>query len=140
MMLNDLDEILSEKGLKTKIVFLIYVDLLWAPEIEKIKNPGRFILMFAPITRTYSKSFEADGDLPETPPYERNKLRFPYDVKENLAFLKSWERVFKGDSFDFDYHFLGDHYRDPGYYSIVKVLSQDIKNLGKIGLNGFVSC
>jgi len=51
--LNELDEKLTEKKLKTKIVFLIYVDLLWPPEKERIKNQDRFILMFAPITRDY---------------------------------------------------------------------------------------
>ncbi|NSW91537.1 MAG: DUF4838 domain-containing protein [Firmicutes bacterium] len=140
MMLNDLDELLTERGIDTKVVFLIYVDLLWAPEIEKIKNPDRFILMFAPITRTYSMPFETDEELPEPPPYKRNQLSFPSDVKENMAFLKSWEKVFKGDSFDFDYHFMWDHYLDPGYYKIAELLSKDIKNLKRIGLNGFVSC
>lgn len=140
MMLNELDQLLSEKGLTTKVVFLIYNDLLWAPEVEKIKNPDRFILMFAPITRTYSKPFEAEGDLPEPPPYIRNQIKLPSDIKENVAFLKAWQKVFNGDSFDFDYHFMWDHYTDPGYYKIAELLSKDIKNLKEIGLNGYVSC
>jgi hypothetical protein len=36
---------------------LVYVDLLWEPLQENIRNPERFILMFAPITRTYSQAF-----------------------------------------------------------------------------------
>lgn len=140
MMLNELDEILAARGIDTKIVFLIYVDLLWAPETEKIKNPDRFILMFAPITRTYSMPFETDEELPEPPAYKRNQLKFASSVKENLAFLKSWEKAFKGDSFDFDYHFMWDHYADPGYYKIAEILYKDINNLKGIGLNGYVSC
>jgi len=140
MMLNELDKKLSAENINTKIVFLIYVDLLWAPESEKIENPDRFILMFAPITRTYSHAFETEAELPELPAYTRNKLRFPSSVKENLAFLKAWERAFKGDSFDFDYHFMWDHYMDPGYCRIAEVLNKDIKNLKKINLNGYVSC
>ena len=57
-MLNMLDEKLSLAGIDTKIVFLIYVDLLFAPEKEKIKNPDRFTLMFAPINRWYSEFYD----------------------------------------------------------------------------------
>lgn len=140
MMLNRLDERLTEEELDVKIVFLIYVDLLWAPESERIKNPDRFILMFAPITRTYSSTFSADGELPAIPPYERNKLKFSSKVEDNLALLKSWQDIFDGDSFDFDYHFMWDHYLDPGYYKVAEILSADIKNLQDIGLNGYLSC
>ena len=140
MMLNELDKKLTAKGINTKIVFLIYVDLLWAPEKEIVENPDRFILMFAPITRSYSAAFETEEELPQTLPYSRNKLKFPSNVKENLAFLKAWEKAFKGDSFDFDYHFMWDHYLDPGYYKMAEILSKDIKNLKEINLNGYVSC
>jgi len=139
-MLNELDALLTERGLKTRIVFLIYVDLLWPPQTEKIANPDRFILMFAPITRTYSKSFAVGDTLPELPPYTRNKLEFPSSVDLNVAFLRAWKKDFGGDSFDFDYHLMWDHLRDPGYTPIAKVLSEDIKGLADIGLDGFVSC
>lgn len=140
MMLNELDELLSRKGLKTKIVFLIYVDLLWPPEVERINNPQRFILMFAPITRTYSQEFST-GEVTSTyPPYRRNQLQFPASVAENVAFLKAWQRQFPGDSFDFDYHLMWDHYNDPGYYQIARTLQHDIQHLKEIGLNGFISC
>ncbi|MCX7746735.1 MAG: DUF4838 domain-containing protein [Clostridia bacterium] len=140
MMLNQLDELLTKENLKTKVVFLLYVDLLWAPMTEKIKNPDRFILMFAPITRTYSHSFSPEGKPVKLSPYERNQLKFPTSVDENLAFLNEWKKMFTGDGFDFDYHFMWDHYNDPGYYSIAELLSEDIKNLKKIGLNGYMSC
>ena len=140
MMLNELDQKLTSEGINTKIVFLIYVDLLWAPEKAKVENPDRFILMFAPITRSYSYAFGTEEELLKTPPYNRNKLDFPRNVKENLAFLKGWKKVFNGDSFDFDYHFMWDHYLDPGYYQIAEILNKDIKSLKKINLNGYVSC
>ncbi|MDO8586894.1 MAG: DUF4838 domain-containing protein [Armatimonadota bacterium] len=139
-MLNELDELMTAKGLKTRIVFLIYVDLLWPPEKERIQNPDRFILMFAPITRTYATSFSPSGELPPLPPYERNKLEFPSTVEANVAFLKAWQEGFAGDSFDFDYHLIWDHYLDGGYMRISRILSEDMKNLKSIGLNGLVSC
>lgn len=139
MMLNELDEKLKKENLDTRIVFLLYFDLLWKPEVEKIKNKDRFVLMFAPITRSYSSSYctEAKG---ETKPYEYNKIELPKDVGENLAYLKEWQKEFDGDSFDFDYHFMWDHYYDFPQYNHAKILSGDIKNLEKIGLNGLVSC
>ena len=141
--LNDLDRRLSAEGMTTKIVCLIYVDLLWEPQYEKIENPDRFVLMFAPISRTYSKSF-ADVDLEkevELSPYVRNKLVMPSSVEENLARLRSWqEDQLSGDSFDFDYHLMWDHYFDPGYYECARILHSDMANLGKIGLRGMISC
>jgi hypothetical protein len=92
-MLNELDAKLTAKGISTKVVFLIYVDLLWPPISNRIENPDRFILMFAPITRTYSESFKPGDTLPEIPSYERNKLEFPKDVDKSVAFLKAWPYV-----------------------------------------------
>ncbi|HOD48841.1 MAG TPA: DUF4838 domain-containing protein [Candidatus Hydrogenedentes bacterium] len=140
MMLNELDGRLSEAGLKTRIVFLIYVDLLWPPVKEKFENPDRFVLMFAPIVRTYSETFEASETLPELPPFERNKLEFPKSVDDNVAFLKAWQEMFDGDSFDFDYHLMWDHSNDPGHMQISRTIAEDMKGLAKIGLNGYVSC
>lgn len=141
MILNALDNALTQAGLTTRVVFLIYVDLLWPPEREVIAHPERFVLMFAPITRSYSKPLDVDlGRLPELPAFERNRLQFPRSVEANVAFLKAWEPAFKGDSFDFDYHFMWDHYNDPGYTSVAAVLYEDIRSLRSIGLNGFVSC
>ena len=142
-MLNQLDERLSARGLKQKIVFLIYVDLLWAPVKEKILNPDRFVLMFAPITRTYSQPFKPGGERHELPPYRRNRLSFPKSAGENLAFLQPWQALAggeRGDSFDFDYHLMWDHYKDPGYEALAQVLHADLHNLTELGLNGLISC
>ncbi|EGO9257196.1 DUF4838 domain-containing protein, partial [Enterococcus faecalis] len=59
--LNQLDSALTREKLETKICFLLYHELLFAPQKEKIKNPDRFTMMFAPITRTFEKSY-ADVD------------------------------------------------------------------------------
>ena len=141
MMLNELDEKLTAQGLDTKVVFLIYVDLLWEPLEEKIKNPDRFILMFAPISRVYGQSYDDfltyDGELP---PYVRNKLEMPKSLAENLQRLRCWQQGFDGDSFDFDYHLMWIHIGDPGYEKNAWNIHQDMKALEKIGLNGMVSC
>ncbi len=140
-LLNAIDEKLAAAGLSTKVVFLIYVDLLWEPIEEKLNNPDRFVLMFAPITRTYS------SDMVNCPPFEgelvdynRNKNKMPSSVSENIARLANWQKKFNCDSFDFDYHYMWEHFRDIGNFSIAKVLFDDMKGLDKIGLNGMVSC
>ncbi|MBR3932721.1 MAG: DUF4838 domain-containing protein [Clostridia bacterium] len=138
-MLNELDVKLSKENIETKIVFLIYVDLLWKPLYEKLKNSNRFVLMFAPISRSYTSSFNPDN-VGKMQPYELNKLKFPTNVAENLAYLKDWQQDFDCDSFDFDYHFMWDHYYDFAQYRHAQVVWGDVKNLGSIGLNGLVSC
>ena len=140
-LLNEIDRKLTDAGLDTKIVFLIYVDLLWAPIKERLNNPDRFVLMFAPITRTYSSSMASskpfDGVLAD---YNRNNNKMPSSVSENIAHLKNWQKDFECDSFDFDYHYMWDHFKDIGHFGTDRVLFEDMKNLDKLGLNGMVSC
>jgi len=138
--LNELEDLLSGDGMDTSVVFPLYVDLLWPPTIEKPRVSDRFVLMFAPITRTYSESFRAFDDAPDLPPYQRNKLEFPRAVDENVAFLKAWQEKFQGDSFDFDYHLMWDHLNDPGHMQISEIIGRDMKGLQEIGLNGCMSC
>ncbi len=142
ILLNEIDQQMSEKGLQQKIVFLLYVDLLWSPVTESLENPERFIMMFAPITRSYSESMSDVLKFEETklPEYRRNRLSFPKSVGENLAWLRKWQKKIACDSFDFDYHFMWDHFFDPGYYQMSQILLRDIRSLQDIGLNGFLSC
>ena len=140
-LLNELDEKMTAAGVKTRVVFLVYVDLLWAPEKGKIKNPDRFILMFAPITRSYGQSYgQCLNCEKELPPYTRNTLEMPSSLSENLAHLRNWQKDFSGDGFSFDYHLMWAHMADPGYEKCDRNLFQDMQDLPKIGLDGMVSC
>jgi len=140
-MLNELDEKLTAAGVPTKIVFLIYVDLLWEPVECRIQNPDRFILMFAPITRRFGQNYgESIVYDEELPPYTRNKLSMPNSLAQNLEHLRRWQAGFDGDSFAFDYHLWGAHLNDPGYEKAAQNLFCDMQDLKKIGLNGMVSC
>ncbi len=142
ILLNEVDRLMGENGLSQKVVFLLYVDLLWPPVTETLQNPERFIMMFAPITRSYSESYAdapwfQEADLPD---YARNHLSFPKSVGENLAWLRKWQQKFSCDSFAFDYHYMWDHFFDPGYYQMSEILLNDVKSLRGIGMNGLVSC
>jgi len=142
MMLNELDKKMDAAGLETKIVFLVYVDLLWEPVDFKIENSDRFLLMFAPISRTYTSAlcdFERMKK-EDIPPYVRNRLQLPKSVPQNVAHLAAWQEMFTGDGFIFDYHLMWDHFLDPGYMTCAKVLHRDMANLDSLGLNGSVSC
>jgi hypothetical protein len=144
MLLNEADGRLGELALPTRLVFLIYVDLFWPPETERLANPDRFVLMFAPITRTYSEPYRLTGTdaLPEIAPYTRNQLPFPHGVEENVAYLRAWQDLFDPplDSFDFDYHLMWDHLNDPGSLQVSRVLHADLQELQTLGLDGSVSC
>ena len=142
LMLNELDRKLTQAGLDTRIVFLIYVDLLWAPETYALENPDRFVLMFAPISRTYARALtDYDPNAPvDLKPYQRNHNEMPTSVAANVLRLRQWQSMGSKDSFDFDYHLMWDHYSDPGYYLCAKILHKDMTTLDQIGLNGNLSC
>lgn len=139
--LNQIDKRLSEEGVDTQIVFLLYFELLWTPIQERLHNPKRFIMMFAPISRTFIDSYEdmqvVGGNIERQ---ELNKIKLPTGVSQYVQLLEEWQKVFKGDSFDFDYHLGRAHYGDPGYYKIAEVIYKDIRKLGDLGLNGLLSC
>ena len=139
MILNQIDEKLISAGLNTKIVFIIYQELLWEPQKETFKNPERFALMFAPISRTYSTAYSDLGiDTQEDlPPYVRNKIVLPRSVGANVTCLRKWQKkALNCDSFIFEYHYMWDHFKDPGYMEIAKVIFEDCRNLDRLGLNG----
>ena len=139
-MLNVIDEKLTKEGFDTKLVFLLYNELLWAPETEQLKNPDRFVLMFAPITRTFMKSYQQAGEILPVPEFKVNQITMPVTLEDNLAFLKDWQKKVSCDSFVYDYHLGKAHYGDPGYVRISKVLCDDLKENKNLGLNGINSC
>lgn len=139
-LLNEIDRRLTAAGLDTKIVFLLYQELLWPPVKARLEHPGRFVLMFAPISRTFERSYNLERELPPIPPYERNRITLPTDLSENLAFLRGWQERFSGDSFIYDYPLGRAHYGDFGYVKIARTIGGDVKQLRALGLDGYVSC
>jgi len=143
VLLNEIDETLTAAGLDTKIVFLIYHELLWKPETEVIKNPDRFVMMFAPISRSYAapiNTYDKSQGRAELPKFILNDPPMPRSMGEFIAHLEGWQDMFGGDSFDFEYHLMWAHYADPGYMKISRVLHDDMAALDNVGLNGMVSC
>ncbi len=143
ILLNEIDEALTAAGIDTRIVFLIYFELLFAPKTEKIKNQDRFIMMFAPITRTYDESWDSYIEKAKTltpPELTLNKFVPPVDVAENISHLLAWQKMFKGDSFVFDYPLMWDICKEYGGVKLAKTIYGDVHSLGSLDLGGYISC
>lgn len=139
-LLNAVDARLNALGLDTKLVFLLYQELLWPPVRERLNNPDRFILMFAPISRSFDCAYPSQSDGGAIPPYVRNAITLPVNPAENLRFLRGWQALFGGDSFVYDYPLGRAHYGDAGYLHIARVIFEDIGKLHALGLGGYISC
>ncbi len=145
MLLNELDEKLTEAGnLTAKIVFLMYNELMLPPKTQKIKNPGRFVLMFAPSARNYCRNlseFSDDSDALDAKTYSRANNFMPVsDMNLALSYLKAWRKNFSGDSFIFEYPYIWANCKEIGGVILAKTISRDVKELKRFGLNGYLSC
>lgn len=138
MMLNELDAVLTEKGIDTKLVFIMYTDTYWAPETVSLNNPGRFIMTTATTGRDRSKPYLPDRYDEELPAYQRNGNLFDVTMPICLSFADSWKNVFGGKKFLFEYHFWMDHYTDPGYMHFAKNIYDDVRSLSDIGFDGIM--
>jgi hypothetical protein len=138
--LNGIDRELTRRDLPTRIVFLIYQDLRWAPDVVRFANPERFVLMFAPSGRIYDEPYEVPAPGFPVPPYQLNRNPGTSDVREHVGFLQAWQRMFPGPGFIYDYHMTWYHFYDQGSYGLMEVMAEDIRRLPQLKLNGFVSC
>lgn len=140
--LNLIDEKLTKEGIDTKIEIAVYCEMMWAPEVETIKNPDRFSIMLCPAHRGY-ETILCDYDHSEKveiPKYVRNQIELPDTVALNVEMFKGWQKQVPKRTSDFDYHLYATHFRDLGYYYFAKVLHDDCANFDKSGLDGIVSC
>ncbi|MBO5868699.1 MAG: DUF4838 domain-containing protein, partial [Oscillospiraceae bacterium] len=136
MMLNQVDEILTEKGLDNMVNISFYVDSVFAPISERIKNPNRFMLTFCPISRRYNAGLTDIDNLPEPIPYVRNNYQVPTTMPQLYALLKEWQKVFDGPVTVFDYHFWRHQYRDPGLAAISRRVYEDVLSYWPTGMAG----
>lgn len=143
MLLNRIDEELTRRNIGTKIAFLAYCELLWAPRKNRIRNEDRFLLMFAPITRSYSEKFSEAVERSKhcaAEPYILNECTFPGELSRNLVFLREWKKVFGGDSFIFDYPLMWEVNKDISTVALSESIYDDVSSFAEVGLNGEVSC
>ena len=137
MMMNELDKALEEKGLDTRVVFIAYVDTMFAPEKVKIENPRRFSLLFAPISRDYQNSITEETVAPPAPAYVRNAWKTP-TTDDSYALLKKWQEIWKGTTFFYEYHFWRHQFLDPGMVTFARRVYEDVRSLKIQGVDGYV--
>ena len=140
MLMNELDEELTRRKLTTRIVFICYVDTTWAPKTVFIKNPDRFSLLIAAISRDYAIPVTPNLDTSRVKlaEFELNKLTLPKTVDEYIAHGRMWQESCKVQSFVYEYHYWWPQYRDLGLFSVTKLIHDDIKGYKSNGCNGIV--
>ena len=140
VLMNDIDELLTKKGLATKIVFIAYVDTSWAPTCERINNSDRFTLMLAPITRSYTSTLPTGEVTSKTVPYEHNKLHLPKTLDDYLAYYLDWKKTWDGTSLCYEYHFWQHQHYDPSGLSLARRIYEDVLTYRRFGIDGLIQC
>lgn len=137
-LLNELDEELTRQNLKTKIVFICYSDLIFAPVKNKIENSGRFTLLFAPFSRDYLTNYGVKPDTSALMEYKRNELKYPKTMEQFLGYLGKWRENFLGDVFCYEYHFQSVCFKDFGGIWTAKCAFDDAAGIAKNKLCGII--
>jgi len=134
MILNEVDEMMTKKGLSTIVQLSAYVDNMFAPETERLNHPERFILKATPIARRYNRSVSTE--LPEPKPYVRNAWERPTSSEAYFAQFREWQKVFPGTCVAYEYHYWKAQYRDLGGVAMCRRLYEDVLSWKDLGLDG----
>lgn len=139
-LLNDVDEALEKKNIKTRIVFIGYVETERPPQKLKLKRPERFVLLSA-IGLHYEKGYRQihEAPLAKIPEYVRNDWH-PAPDTVRLKWHKDW-KAYCGNmlNFVFEYRFYTDMYCDLGNMQISRETYRDMKDLELVGFEGCMS-
>lgn len=139
MIANELDEELTRRGVDMKFNFSTYVDMMFAPQTERIKNPDRFYIQFTPISRSYTGSITENTVFPEPGKYHsRNVWDTPKAIEDCAAHLLAWRKNFPGPCYGYEYHFWRAQYRDPGLMDISRRIYEDILSLKLMDMQGYL--
>ena len=137
-MLNEIDAELTRRGLAQHLVFIVYTDTFWPPLTERLHNQKRFTMLYAPITRKYTESYDVDARMESATLFHLNANVAPKDMAECLAYLHEWKKIWPGDCFCYEYHFWIHQYFEPTGLYIAERIYHDIQGLRKHGLRGIV--
>ena len=136
LLMNEIDEELTKKNLNTRIVFIVYIDTVWAPLVHSIKKPDRFSAMIAPIQRSYTVTMP-DKEF-TTLPFNLNHNVFPADLTEFFAYYKEWQRTWGGAAFCYEYHFWRHQACELSGTVLAKRIIEDVVTYKKNGINGVI--
>ena len=138
MLLNEIDEELTARGLDTRIVFCVYTDTAYEPTCEYLKNPDRFTMLLGAISRSYTYSVEKDPTVERLEPYILNQSGRLGSMEEYIVRANNWRKFAPCNSFAYEYHFWKAQFYAPGVLSFAKRLHEDVNSYKANGFNGMI--
>jgi len=136
--LNELDAELCRIGSDARIVFIMYVDTVRPPEIERLNNPHRFILLTA-IGSYYERGYVNEEYTGEIPPFERNNFKMAPEALR-LRWHRDWKALSDGiPSMVYEYRYYTDMYCDLSQMQICRETYRDMRLLDSVDFNGCMS-
>ena len=127
MLLNGIDEKLTQRGVKTKLHISVYTDCMFPPKVERLRNKDRFILKATPISRTYCEGIDENTVFPPMQEYVRNKWVNPATSEEYYAQYRGWQALFpECESLIYEYHYWWPQYKEPGAVKMARRVYDDI--------------
>ncbi len=138
MLLNEIDEELTARGLATRIAYIAYYDTAFPPITERLKNPDRFALLLAAITRSYTETPEMSTEKKELPCFNLNKNIFPTDLGDYIQYSEEWQKTAFTPKFCYEYHFWVHQYYDLGGIRLAERLYEDIRAYRNAGFFGII--
>ncbi len=138
IMLNELDEELTRRGLDTHIVFCCYLETAYPPETVTIKNPRRFTMLLGAITRNYVDPVSMKIGEYKLREFTRNNVYLPECVDEYIAYAREWKKRTGVPTLVYEYHFHMHQYYDPAVFTFAKLVYDDVRGFKSNGLDGII--
>ena len=140
LLLNEIDKVFTEHNSKQKIVFLVYFELLYPPKQEKIINEDRFVMLFCPFARDFTKSY--DEYIPREYIPQLNKYTWDdMNGEQYMSQLADWKKVFGGECIAFDYSLYDwTNFYDLTNLKQTPVTARSSMCLEKFGIDGKIEC
>ncbi len=135
MMLNELDEKLTARGLDMRIVLIAYNDTLRPPRTERFANPKRFVFLNT-ISIACGDAEEYEG---EDPAYDRTE---PATASPALAIKwhREWLEICKNiPSMIYEYRLYSFMFDDPAHMTMTREVYDDMHKLSRMPVDGSMS-
>ena len=117
-------------------MFSFYVDCIFTPLEERIKNSKRFILQYCPISRSYTRSLAVKSVFPDPPEFIYNGWTPPKSVEQLFGMFQKWQEIFPGPYSVYEYHFWRPQFRDPGHMDFARRVYEDTLALDFMNTDG----
>ncbi len=138
ILMNELDRALTEKKIATKVALIAYLDTIYPPTTERIENPDRFILLLAPISRSYASTYPAKDTVYEVEAYKRNDCTRVGALAHNMKYYEGWKEKVDSDGITFEYHFWKHLTYDLTGLQMARRVFEDVAYYREKGIKGIL--